>query len=70
VWGYEPSFESMRQVLDVFAYSREIVNDELARVRYEGSVQPGFQEAFSAMFPAPRQARRGLPGNVRDKGCT
>jgi pimeloyl-ACP methyl ester carboxylesterase len=55
VWGYEPSLENMRKVLDVFAYSREIVNDELAKVRYEGSVQPGFQEAFSAMFPAPRQ---------------
>jgi pimeloyl-ACP methyl ester carboxylesterase len=55
VWGYEPSFENMRRVLDVFAYSRTLVNDELARVRYEGSVQPGFQEAFAAMFPAPRQ---------------
>ena len=55
VWGYEPSFENMRGVLDVFAYSREIVNDELAKVRYEGSIQPGFQEAFAAMFPAPRQ---------------
>jgi pimeloyl-ACP methyl ester carboxylesterase len=55
VWGYEPSFENMRQVLDVFAHSRTLVNDELAQVRYEASVQPGFQEAFSAMFPAPRQ---------------
>jgi pimeloyl-ACP methyl ester carboxylesterase len=55
VWGYEASFENMRKVLDVFAYSRELVNDELAQVRYEGSIQPGFQEAFSSMFPAPRQ---------------
>jgi len=55
VWGYEASFENMRRVLDVFAYSRELVNDELARVRYEGSIQPGFQESFSSMFPAPRQ---------------
>jgi pimeloyl-ACP methyl ester carboxylesterase len=45
----------MRRVLDVFAYSRELVNDELAKVRYEGSIEPGFQEAFSSMFPAPRQ---------------
>jgi pimeloyl-ACP methyl ester carboxylesterase len=55
VWGYEASFENMRSVLDVFAYSRELVNDELAKVRYEGSIEPGFQEAFSSMFPAPRQ---------------
>jgi pimeloyl-ACP methyl ester carboxylesterase len=55
VWGYEASFENMRKVLDVFAYSRELVNDELAQVRYEGSIQPGFQDSFSSMFPAPRQ---------------
>src|SRR6202012_1967176 len=55
VWGYQPSFENMRKVLDLFAYSRDLVNDELAEVRYRGSIQPGFQESFSAMFPAPRQ---------------
>jgi pimeloyl-ACP methyl ester carboxylesterase len=55
VWGYEPSFENMRRVLDVFAYSRDVVNDELAEVRYRGSIEPGFQESYAAMFPAPRQ---------------
>jgi 2-hydroxy-6-oxo-octa-2,4-dienoate hydrolase len=55
VWGYEPSFENMRKVLDVFAYNRELVPDELAEVRYRASMQPGFQESYSAMFPAPRQ---------------
>ena len=55
VWGYQASFENMRRILDYFAYSRELVNDELAQVRYEGSIQPGFQESFSSMFPAPRQ---------------
>ena len=55
VWGYEGTIESMRNVLDFFAYSRDLVNEELAQVRYKASVEPGFQEAFSAMFPAPRQ---------------
>jgi pimeloyl-ACP methyl ester carboxylesterase len=55
VWGYQPSLESMRRMLDYFAYSRELVTDELAQVRYEASVRPGFQESFAAMFPAPRQ---------------
>jgi 2-hydroxymuconate-semialdehyde hydrolase len=55
VWGYEPSFENMRRLLDIFAYDRSLVNDELARMRYEASIRPGFQEAFAAMFPAPRQ---------------
>jgi 2-hydroxymuconate-semialdehyde hydrolase len=55
VWGYTPSLERMRQLLDIFAYDRRLVNDELARMRYEASIRPGFQESFAAMFPAPRQ---------------
>ncbi len=55
VWGYEGTIESMREVLDQFAYSRALVNEELAQVRYKASMEPGFQEAFSSMFPAPRQ---------------
>lgn len=55
VWGYQPSFENMRKLLDVFAHDRTLVNDELAQLRYQASIQPGFQESFSAMFPAPRQ---------------
>ena len=55
VWGYTPSIDAMRGLLDYFAYSRELVNDELAQLRYEASIRPGFQESFSAMFPAPRQ---------------
>jgi 2-hydroxy-6-oxo-octa-2,4-dienoate hydrolase len=55
VWGYQPSVENMRRVLDIFAYSRELVTDELAEVRYRATIEPGVQEAFAAMFPAPRQ---------------
>ena len=55
VWGYEPSLEAMRGLLDLFAFDRSLVNDELARLRYEASIRPGFQESFGAMFPAPRQ---------------
>jgi 2-hydroxy-6-oxo-octa-2,4-dienoate hydrolase len=55
VWGYEPSIENMRTILDYFAFDRTLVNDELAQLRYRASVEPGVQEAFSAMFPAPRQ---------------
>lgn len=55
VWGYTPSFENMRKLMDLFAYDRSLVNDELAELRYRASIRPGFQESFSAMFPAPRQ---------------
>ncbi len=50
-----PSFENMRRIMDVFAHDRALVTDELAQLRYEASIQPGFQESFGAMFPAPRQ---------------
>ena len=55
VWGYEASIENMRSVLDFFAFDRTLVNDELAELRFRASTEPGMQEAFSSMFPAPRQ---------------
>ena len=54
-WGYTPSLENMRRMLDLFAYNRELVTDELAQLRYEASLRPGVQESYAAMFPAPRQ---------------
>ena len=55
VWGYSPSLTTMKGLLDIFAYDRSLVTDELAELRYEASIRPGFHEAFSSMFPAPRQ---------------
>ena len=55
VWGYTPSVENMREMMDTFAYNRALVTDDLAQMRYEASIRPGVQEAYSAMFPAPRQ---------------
>ena len=55
VWGYQPSLAAMRGLLDIFAHDRSLVTDELAELRYQASIRPGFQESFAAMFPAPRQ---------------
>lgn len=55
VWGYQPSLEAMRDLLDVFAYDRRLVNEELAALRYKAASRPGIAEAFASMFPAPRQ---------------
>jgi 2-hydroxymuconate-semialdehyde hydrolase len=67
VWGYTPSIETMRGLLDLFAYDRSLANDELAKLRYEASIRPGFQESFSAMFPAPRQRWvDAMASNVED----
>ena len=54
-WGYTPSLDNMRRLLDLFAYNRELVTDELAQLRYEAGLRPGVQESYAAMFPAPRQ---------------
>lgn len=55
VWGFEPSLENMKAILDIFAFDRSLVTDELAEIRYRASIEPGMHEAFSSMFPAPRQ---------------
>ncbi|MEN9502558.1 MAG: hypothetical protein RI964_1843 [Pseudomonadota bacterium] len=55
VWGYEPSLANMKSLLDIFAYSRALVTDELAELRYQASIREGFQGSFASMFPAPRQ---------------
>lgn len=54
-WGYTPSIENMRRLLDLFAFNRELITDELAELRYKAGTRPGIQEAYAAMFPAPRQ---------------
>lgn len=66
-WGYEASLPAMRNLLDIFAYDRTLVTDELANLRYRASIQPGFQESFASMFPAPRQRWiDALASNLQD----
>ena len=55
VWGYTPSVKNMKSIMGTFAYDQSLINDDLARMRYEASARPGVQEAYAAMFPAPRQ---------------
>jgi 2-hydroxymuconate-semialdehyde hydrolase len=55
VWGYTPSLEKMRRLIDLFAFNKALVTDELAQLRYEASMQPGYQEAYAKAFPPPLQ---------------
>ena len=55
VWGYEPSIEAMRGLIELFAFNQAIVTEDLVRLRYEASIRPGYQDSYAAMFPAPRQ---------------
>ncbi len=68
VWGYTPSFENMRALLDVFAHDRKLVSDELAELRYKASIREGVQERFAQMFsPGPRQQYiEGLASSEQD----
>lgn len=55
VWGYEPSLDAMRDLMNTFAFDAGLVKEEIVRSRYEASIRPGAQEAFSSLFPAPQQ---------------
>jgi pimeloyl-ACP methyl ester carboxylesterase len=55
VWGYQPGPGAMRGIMDMFAHDRSLITDELAAVREQAAARPGVQEAYSSMFPAPRQ---------------
>lgn len=64
VWGYTPSPANMEELLELFTYDHSFATKELIQTRYQASMQPGFQESFSAMFPAPRQnGVEGMAGN-------
>lgn len=54
-WGHVPTIANMRRLLDVFAFDEGLVSDDLAEMRHRAAMRPGVMEAFSAMFPAPRQ---------------
>jgi 2-hydroxymuconate-semialdehyde hydrolase len=56
VWGYDPSPEAMRRLIELFAYDQSIVTDELVQMRYQASAEPVVRDAFAAMFPEPRQS--------------
>jgi 2-hydroxymuconate-semialdehyde hydrolase len=55
VWGYQPSYEAMAEALTHFVSNPAIITPDLVKMRYDASIRPGYQESFSAMFPAPRQ---------------
>lgn len=55
VWGYQPSLEAMRDLMTTFAFDPALVKEEIVASRHQASIRPGAQEAYSSLFPAPRQ---------------
>lgn len=57
VWGYEPSEANMRKLMETFAYDPGLVTDAIVLSRHNASIRPGSHEAYSRLFPEPRQAK-------------
>ena len=57
VWGYQPSFEAMRDLMNTFAYHGDQISDEIVESRYQASIRPGYQESYEQLFPEPRQEK-------------
>lgn len=55
LWGYTPSVANMKKIMDIMAFDRSLVTDELAELRYRATIRAGAQEAFEKVFPPPRQ---------------
>ena len=55
LWSYKPSVENMKRLMDIMAFDRTLVTDELAELRYRATVRPGAQERFEQIFPPPHQ---------------
>jgi 2-hydroxymuconate-semialdehyde hydrolase len=67
VWGYQPSLEAMRDLMTAFAFDPALVKEEIVQSRYEASIRPGAQEAFTSLFPEPRQRWLGELATDEDK---
>ena len=50
-----PIGQTYDHLLALAAVDKSLTSGDLAQARFEGATQPGFQESFSSMFPAPRQ---------------
>lgn len=55
VWGYRPSLSAMDELIRLFAYNQSIATPELVEMRYRASAPTDLADAFSSMFPEPRQ---------------
>lgn len=57
VWGFTPSPDNMRALMEIFAFDKGLISDDLVAMRHQATIRPGVQEAYARMFPAPRQQR-------------
>ena len=54
---YEPSYAAMKTLLKTyFAVDPALITDELVKIRYEASAEPGAHDSYRMMFFDPRHA--------------
>lgn len=59
--GYEPSLGAMRALLtEHFAVDKSMITEDLVRIRYEASAEPGAHEAYRKMFFDPEHGGNDL----------
>jgi pimeloyl-ACP methyl ester carboxylesterase len=55
VWGCRPTHEEMSEVMQLFAYDKSKITDELVALRTAAFARPEVARAWAEMFAAPRQ---------------
>ena len=60
LWGYKPSVENMKRIMDIMAFDRALVTDELAELRYRATIRPGARSfgGFSRLIRGGWMRRR------------
>ena len=54
-WGYEPSIDNMRKLMNWFVFDKSLISEEVVKARHLLTIRGGYREAYKSMFPAPRQ---------------
>ncbi len=55
-WYFEPSIESMAELLRTFPFDVSVVTPQMVRLRYEVSLLAGGMAAYRKLFPEPGKA--------------
>ena len=55
VWGYDPSIDNMRKLLNWFVHNKSLISEEVVEARHALTTRSAYADAYKAMFPAPRQ---------------
>jgi len=67
LFGYTPSKEKMRQMVETFCYDASAVTDEMIDLRYQLSLLPGAQDAYEGFMKGISDPTRPSEMNIEEK---